>query len=546
MVRREDDEFTVIRHLCSFYSALFSPEKCCVQKKEGEEERAPQQVSMPTDNGDALGTSEAPVEVSTSGSSGDHRHYQKADKSASPLETSGSTTQRASRQGSFSRSTHSALLQEGESHEVWRPGCQRSRYNRSRGTIADRQKSLLMRISSYRSASCGLDATPEVGVGSWRTRGRLEEEDREKRLSQWKRIEEDAMGDGCLSELNWSARRVPPGEEDAGGEGRRPESAHHVLPCRDSSLFPSTSNLSSTYASMPDVSASMVATHPPPQSCLDGCGVPQGAPTESQTLPRKLHLCAERRGEEEVGSSAAPQGAPNGGDIEQSDLEEENRRALWRLQRHTSSPHPTTPPRCYPSYAKRESFAEMVPIPEEEAELSMSLHGRLPSSGAHVSLARAPCGSSGEPLGGDASSSSHAPYTGVTADENVPAPSSGDSRTHQGSLLVQRGKCLAVTNLGGHGGGVSSQPQREGGGPSPVHNLPVGPQSHAAVPRESFNPVAIIGLQESPGRQSRAQARQPSVAPNNAAGRGPQARQPSVAPGRYSTCVVRTYKQTDV
>ncbi|KAL5474804.1 hypothetical protein EMCRGX_G026816 [Ephydatia muelleri] len=107
----------------------------------------------------------------------------------------------------------------------------------------------------------------------------------------------------------------------------------------------------------------------------------------------------------------------------------------------------------------------------------------------------------------------------TTADENVLAPSSGDSRTHQGSLLVQCGKCLAVTNLGGHGGGVSSQPQREGGGPSPVHNLPVGPQSHAAVPRESFNPVAIIGLQESPGRQSRAQARQPSVAPNNAAGR---------------------------
>ena len=440
---------------------LFSPEKRCVQKKEGEEERAPQQVSMPTDNGDALGTSEAPVEVSTSGSSGDHRHYQKADKSASPLETSGSTTQRASRQGSFSRSTHSALLQEGESHEVWRPGCQRSRYNRSRGTIADRQKSLLMRISSYRSASCGLDATPEVEVGSWRTRGRLEEEDREKRLSQWKRIEEDAMGDGCLSGLNWSARRVPPGEEDAGGrEGvptmcclvgippsspARPTSPPRTRACR------MCRRVWSPPAFLPSPASTAV---------LSRRGHPQSR--------RRFHascICAQRGGGRRRGAAVLhPRGHQTGGTL--NSLTWKRRTGVPRGDSKDTLPLLTPPPLLYvtPLMPRESPFAEMVPIPEEEAELSMSLHGRLPSSGAHVSPARAPCGSSGEPLGGDTSSSSHAPYTGVTADENVPAPSSGDSRTHQGSLLVQRGKCLAVTNLGGHGGGVSSQPQREGGG----------------------------------------------------------------------------------
>ena len=371
-----------------------------MQNKEGEEEGAQQRVSMPTDNGDVPRTSEAPVEVSTSLSSSDHQQCrQKAEKSASPLETSGSTAQRPSRQGSLNRSTHSTLLQEGENHEVWRPGCQRSRYNRSRGTIADRQKSLLMRISSYHSTSCGLDVASEGGVGSWRTREGLEEEDREKRLSQWKRIEEEAMRGG----MNWSAQV---GGKDERGEGRRPTSAlvdHHVLPCRDSSLFPSTPNLSSTYTSMPDVSRGMVASHPPPQSGLHGCG---GAPIESQTLPRRLHLYAGRHGGGgEEGNTATPQGTQN---VEQSDLEEDNQCASWRLQRHTSSPHPATPPRCHPSHVKRESFVEMVPIPEEEYELSTSLHSRLPPSNAHDSPQRLAHASGimpplGKPLGGNAS-----------------------------------------------------------------------------------------------------------------------------------------------
>ena len=420
-------------------------------------------------------------------SSNDHFH-QAADKSASPLETS--ATHRPSRQSSLTRSTHSTLLQEGESHEVWRPGCQRSRYSRSRGTIADRQKSLLKRISSYRSTSGGLDILPEAGMGSWKTKERLGEEDREKRLSQWRRIEEDALvASGCPSAgLSWCTQTVP-GDK---GEGRRPH--HHVLPCRDSPLVPSTPNLSSMYASMPDMSGGVVL--PPPHSALD---FPE-LPTESQTLPRRLRLGRmKREGEEGVPScsEAAPKDSADvsnmASDTEQSDMEGESHRASQRHQRHATSPVPTAS-RCHP-YPKRESFAEMVPIPEEEGELASSQHGHCPSLHAH-GAASTPDGimpPTREPLGNSVQTPS------------MQTPSAGDplSESVLGARLPQGGWPLPQSMYQAHHPALlvrrdDSQlhAQSRAGQPSPDHCLP-----SRGFPQRDLNSIVITGLHSSPGRR---------------------------------------------
>ena len=546
-------------------------------------------------------------------SSDDHSHHE--DRGPTHQGTSEVAAPRhPSLQGSslLSRSTHSALLLEGESHEVWRPGYQRSRRSRSRGTLADRQKSILARISTYRSTSGGLDT---LGDGVVRRKEKVEEEgDREKRLSQWRRIEEDAMAG---VNKNWCTQTVPGGEEEEVGSSR-PASAcvhhhHHVLNFRDSALFQSATHLSPMHASMPDMLARVGHPHPPHPPCFTrdvGCGFLE-APTGSQTLPRKLHTPMEGEGQtdlkgEENGDPScdpscvmvAPRGIMEGdpscvmvtprgvteGDpscvmVTPRGVTEGDPSCIMATpQGVTESPNPQTagvigqpeqgplgPSGQYQGYvgspvpsssahlhshlhAKRESFAEMVPIPEE-GEPATPQHGRtsppphrsvpegsIPPARKPLSGSTPPAPRLGDPLDensppnppaprpGDLlgeNSTPNPPYprpsssssAGDPLGENLPRPSAGTQpcvETHRGDwpLLqsirhTQPAVCLVRKD------GFSSQSGRyvgqhglTGAASGTSGGVPSSTTTTTTTQQRNYKPVPIISLHSSPGRQS--------------------------------------------
>lgn len=354
------------------------------------------------------------------------------------------------------------------------------------------------------------------------------------------------MAGGCrpLSGQNWCGQ-VALGDisaREGGGSVRIPAQRHHhhhLLSCRDSSgLFPSTSNLSSTYTSTPDMLGSTV--HHPSKPTLDSHDIlgNQDVPIESQTLPRRIHLCTERQEKTDGSKAAAALEMPS---TEQCELEGKQYPPSRNTQRQAS---PTIPSQYHPSYHKRESFTEMVAIPEEEGELSLSLHGRLSSSNVHGSLKKATSASNGstpssdEVLGKKEPNTpiSHAPSDGGKMKENVLTPLTGDVCPVMHQLMeVPQNMCNTHSLICGD---VSSQLHTESRamGASPVQNVPGGPQSTRAS-HEGITPIPIIGLHDSPWRRHVA-LRGPQVALNG--------QQNAVGRARCGLYVGSKCKQTDV
>ncbi len=85
--------------------------------------------------------------------------------------------------------TFSNMLQDGEYHEVWRPGSISSRDTlasfTSRESLDERRRSLVTRINTYRSGGRNR-RREQAGLPS--------EAELEHRLQQWRQIEEDALG----------------------------------------------------------------------------------------------------------------------------------------------------------------------------------------------------------------------------------------------------------------------------------------------------------------------------------------------------------------
>ena len=94
------------------------------------------------------------------------------------------------------RDTLSRMLQDGEKHQVWKPGCQESFKQKTAESPGQRQETLFKRIDTYRSSrrSRGEDVDSEgvasEGVVSGGVVGIMAS--MQKRMDQWQRIEEEA------------------------------------------------------------------------------------------------------------------------------------------------------------------------------------------------------------------------------------------------------------------------------------------------------------------------------------------------------------------
>ena len=119
----------------------------------------------------------------------------------SPFTASGSNEkdmaqEKGRRQRYRGRDTLSRMLQDGEKHQVWKPGCQESFKQKTAESPGQRQETLFKRIDTYRSSrrsrgeGVASEGVASEGVVSGGVVGIMAS--MQRRMDQWQRIEEEA------------------------------------------------------------------------------------------------------------------------------------------------------------------------------------------------------------------------------------------------------------------------------------------------------------------------------------------------------------------